>query len=120
MNLPCDCCEGPNVLIPLAPANRPGLSVLHYRIGTHATFFETMQARLSNGEFLELAALKTREKRDPSIAWLDAWATLGDVLASSQGRFANKGYLRTATERRPVLDLVRLFGYALRPGVAAS
>ena len=26
--------------------NRPGLNQLSYRVGTHATFFETMQARL--------------------------------------------------------------------------
>src|SRR5262249_39023523 len=32
----------------------------------------------------------------------------------------NEGYLRTATERRSVLELARLVGYALRPGVAAT
>jgi Baseplate J-like protein len=120
MNLPCDCCDGPNVLTPLAMANRPGLSQLRYRVGTHATFFETMQARLSNELFPELAALKTREKSDPSIALLDAWATVGDVLTFYQERVANEGYLRTATERRSVLELARLIGYALRPGVSAS
>lgn len=120
MNLPCDCCEGPNVLTPLATANRPGLSALHYRVGTYATFFETMRARLSNGELSELAALKMRETRDPSIAWLDAWAILGDVLTFYQERIANEGYLRTATERRSILELARLLGYALRPGVSAS
>jgi Baseplate J-like protein len=120
MNLPCDCCDGPNVLTPLAMANRPGLSQLRYRVGTHATFFETMQARLSNEAFPELAALKTREKSDPSIALLDAWATVGDVLTFYQERVANEGYLRTATERRSVLELARLIGYALRPGVSAS
>lgn len=120
MNLPCDCCEGPDVLTPLSTANRPGLSQLRYRVGTHATFFETMQARLSGEAFPELAALKTREKRDPSIALLDAWATVGDVLTFYQERIANEGYLRTATERRSLLELARLIGYALRPGVAAS
>jgi hypothetical protein len=29
-------------------ANRPGLPALSYRVGTHATFLETMLARLSN------------------------------------------------------------------------
>lgn len=120
MNLPCDCCEGPDVLTPLATANRPGLSQLRYRVGTHATLFETMQARLSGDAFPELAALKTREKSDASIALLDAWATVGDVLTFYQERFANEGYLRTATERRSVLELARLIGYALRPGVSAS
>jgi hypothetical protein len=30
------------------------------------------------------------------------------------------GYLCTATERRSVLELARLLGYKLRPGVAAT
>ncbi len=120
MKLPCDCCEGPDVLTPLTTINRPGLSALRYRVGTHATFFETMQARLSSDEFPELTALKTRETSDPSLALLDAWATVGDVLTFYQEHIANEGYLRTATERRSVLEQARLVGYRLRPGVAAS
>ena len=38
----CDCCEGTQVLTPVAIVNRPGLSALAYRVGTHARFFETM------------------------------------------------------------------------------
>lgn len=117
---PCDCCVGPRVLTPLSTYNRPGLGALRYRAGTHATFFETMQARLSSDDYPELAALRTREKSDPSIALLDAWSTVGDVLTFYQERIANEGYLRTATERRSVLELARLIGYALRPGVSAS
>jgi predicted phage baseplate assembly protein len=120
MKLPCDCCEGPDVLTPSATANRPGASALRYRVGTYATFFETMQARLSGASFPALAGLRTRERNDPSIALLDAWATVGDVLTFYQERIANEGYLRTATERRSVLELARLIGYAFRPGVAAS
>ncbi|HYK20810.1 MAG TPA: hypothetical protein VEV42_08755, partial [Pyrinomonadaceae bacterium] len=56
----------------------------------------------------------------PAIALLDAWATIGDVLTFYQERIANEGYLRTAIERRSVLELARLIGYSLRPGVAAS
>ncbi len=48
MNLPCDCCEGTQILTPLPTANRPGLNALMYRVGTHNTFLETMLARLSN------------------------------------------------------------------------
>ncbi|WP_124948159.1 putative baseplate assembly protein [Sulfurirhabdus autotrophica] len=96
------------------------LSKLRYRVGTHGSFFETMQARLSGQEYSELAALKTREKNDASIALLDAWSMVGDVLTFYQERIANEGYLRTATERRSVLELARLVGYALRPGVASS
>ena len=48
---PCDCCDGPRVLTPLPAYNRPGLSALRYRVGTHGTFFETMQARLSSVDY---------------------------------------------------------------------
>ena len=120
MNRSCDCCEGPHVLTPAPTANRPGLSKLAYRVGTHGTFLETMQTQLSSKDFPALHALRTRERSDPAMAFLDAWATVGDVLTFYQERIANEGYLRTATERRSILELARLVGYALRPGVAAS
>ncbi len=67
-----------------------------------------------------LQALTTRDDDDPAIALLDAWAASLDVLAFYQERIANEGYLRTATERRSLLELARTIGYELRPGVAAS
>ena len=67
-----------------------------------------------------LRALKTRDQDDPSIAMLDAWAVLGDVLTFYQERIANEGYLRTATERQSVAALSALVGAELRPGVSAS
>ncbi len=67
-----------------------------------------------------LQGLKTRTSDDPTIALLDAWATVADVLTFYQERIANEGYLRTATERRSVLELARLVGYQPRPGVASS
>lgn len=130
---PCGCCEGVQVLTPQSVENRPGLPALNYRVGTHASFLQTMQARLSTIEVDGLGAggqplahlrplqgLTTRDPGDPSIALLDAWATVGDVLAFYQERNANEAYLRTATERRSVLELSRLVGYTLRPGVAAT
>jgi predicted phage baseplate assembly protein len=109
--------------VPLTPqtiANRPGLDALAYRVGTHSSFLETMKARLSSSGFPKLGGLRTREGSDPSIALLDAWAAVADVLTFYQERLANEGYLRTATERRSVLELARLVGYEPRPGVAAS
>jgi predicted phage baseplate assembly protein len=123
MNAPtstCGCCEGVEKLTPLPLANRPGLSALAYRAGTHSTFLETMLARLSGTDLPALAGLTTRDPGDPSIALLDAWATVGDVLTFYQERLANEGYLRTATERRSVLELARLVGYTLRPGVGST
>ena len=132
----CGCCEGIEILTPQATANRPGLSALRYRVGTHSTFFETMLARLSNSylktaeidaagnptgsKTYPLKNLNTRASDDPSIALLDASAMMLDVLTFYQERIVNEGYLKTATERRSILELARLVGYTLRPGVAAS
>ncbi len=131
--LPCGCCEGTRVLTPAPIFNRPGLPALAFRSGTHGSFFETMKARLATlevdgadadgqaaGTQRPLRALTTRDTADFSIALLDGWATIADLLGFYQERIANEGYLRTATERRSVLELARLVGYTLRPGVAAS
>ena len=42
------------------------------------------------------------------------------MLTFYQERIANEGYLRTAAERRSVLELARAIGYELNPGVAAG
>src|SRR5262249_36763894 len=57
---------------------------------------------------------------DYTIALLDAWATVCDVLTFYQERIANENYLRTATELLSVVELARLIDYRLQPGVAAS
>ena len=108
--------------------NRPGLSQLAYRIGDYASFRQRLLAALpkalqpSVGRKGEspLAKLTTRDEADPAIALLDAWAVVADVLTFYQERIANEGFLRTATERRSVLELARAIGYELAPGVAAS
>ena len=61
-------------------ANRPGLSQLDYRIGTFGSFLADMKGRLSSAAYPELAALTTRDRSDPAIALLDAWAIVADVL----------------------------------------
>ncbi len=126
----CGCCEGLEKAVPLSTANRPYLDALSYRVGTHATFLETMVANLTDhsldilsntGERIRpLQELTVRGSDDPSIAILDAWAVVADVLTFYQERIANEGYLRTATERRSILELAKLVGYSLRPGVSAS
>ncbi|HEX6747299.1 MAG TPA: putative baseplate assembly protein [Longimicrobium sp.] len=108
--------------------NPPGLPALAYRIGTQPVFLERMLRRLvsqavtsDTGEELRpLSRLTTRAADDPAIALLDAWATTADVLTFYQERVANEGFLRTATERRSILELARTIGYELNPGVAAS
>ena len=44
----CSCCRGTRSLTPEETANRAGLSEISYRIGTHATFFESMLSRISS------------------------------------------------------------------------
>ena len=116
----CGCCEGIASATPRTLFNRPGLTQLRYRLGTHADFLETMIARLSTTDYPALAGLSTRDAEDPSIALLDAWAVVADVLTFYQERIANEGYLTSATERRSILELGRLVGYKLQPGVSAS
>jgi len=87
-------------------------------VGTHSKFKNAMLAEISTKAALQ--SLTTRGDDDPAIALLDAWAVSLDVLTFYQERIANEGFLRTATERRSLLELARTIGYELRPGVAAS
>lgn len=117
----CRCCAGITVFTPAEISNRPGQSSIAYRAGTHSRFLASMLAGLSSGETGEkLRALKTRDGDDFTIALLDAWATVSDVLTFYQERIANEFYLRTAVERLSLLYLARLIGYELRPGVSAA
>lgn len=129
----CGCCDD------AAPAhstheNRPGLPALDYRIARYDGFLRRMLARIhaqttphlappvdpNTSLPRPLARLTTRSTEDPAIALLDAWAVTADVLTFYQERIANEHYLRTATERRSVLELARAIGYELKPGVAAE
>ena len=68
----------------------------------------------------ELRALATREDDDPTIALLDAWSAVLDVLTFYQERIADEGFLGTAAERRSIRELARAIGYELGSGVAAE
>jgi len=116
----CGCCAGLTAETPAAVTNRPGLSAISYRVGTHSQFKDSMLAALSKAELPALKDLRTRADDDFTIALLDGAATMADVLTFYQERLANESYLRTATERRSILELARLIGYELHPGVAAS
>lgn len=122
----CHCCEGQAA--PGAIHNDPGLSALSWRVDTHPGFYQRMLSSLPlwrppgtpSTAPRPLAALLTRDPQDPAVALVDAAACVADVLSFYQERIANEGFLRTATERRSVLELARAVGYELRPGVAAS
>ena len=116
----CGCCQGRIAATPVGVFNRPGLSAIAYRVGTHSRFKGSMLARLSSTDLPALAHLRTREDDDFTIALLDGWATVADVLTFYQERIANESYLRTAGERLSIVELARLIGYRPRPGVAAG
>lgn len=110
----CGCCT--SVAVRPSVHNRPGQQALAYRAATHPAVLHRLLTMLPS----RWPQLTTREPDDPALALLDAWAVLADVLSFYQERIANEGFLRTATERRSVLELARMVGYELNPGVAAS
>jgi len=113
-NMDCHC-DTTAARTPLSIANRPGLSAIAYRVGTQPQFKSGMLADLG-----QVPGLKTRADDDFSIGLLDAWACVADTLTFYQERIANESYLRTATERRSLVELGRLIDYRARPGVAAG
>ncbi len=125
----CHCCEQTDAVTAGPLFNPPGLSALSYRVGVYGGFFESMIQRLSQLDLgtldpslsgRVLSQLTTRDASDPTLALVDAWASALDVLTFYQERIANESFLRTATERRSVLELARQVGYELAPGLAAS
>lgn len=138
----CGCCQGVTSETPEPIFNRPGLSAISYRVGTHNAFLASLLAALTSSIIPPWAPLSTAENADPSlagfnpavalsglrtrdpgdfsIALLDAWATSLDILSFYQERIANELYLRTAVDGASVFDLAQLVGYKPSPGVAAS
>lgn len=122
----CGCCGDDEKAF--RNGNPPGREALNYRMKVHSSFFKDMVSRLSerqapyeNGkEASPLSNLCTRKRDDPTIALLDAWAAVGDVLTFYQERICNEGFIRTAKEHRSVVELARSMGYELSPGSAAS
>ncbi|WP_117190421.1 putative baseplate assembly protein [Rhizobium terrae] len=121
-------CDAPD-LAPKRPDNRAGLSAIGYRIGRHGDFLaralqalprEIVEDRGSGITTVPLQALTVRTTEDPTIALIDSFAATLDVLAFYQERIANEGYVRTATERLSLVELMRAIDYELKPGVAAS
>lgn len=109
-----DCTPAP--AFPKAIFNRPGLPAIDYRIGVYADIRGHLLARLNAS--LPLAAWTHRGADDPGIALLEASSIVGDILTFYQDLYANEAWLRTATWKESVADLVRLSGYRLAPGVA--
>lgn len=92
-----------------AISNPPGQRALRWRVAPHGAALERMRA-----------ALPELGPDDPSVALLDTWAVVTDVVSFYTERIAQEGFLRTATETLSVRELARTLGHELRPGVAAQ
>jgi predicted phage baseplate assembly protein len=116
----CGCCAGTELSTVGFVGNRPGLTALAYRIGDHGRFKASMLTNLGNSDFAPLGRLGTREDDDFTVALIDGFAAVCDVLTFYQERLANEAFLGTATEQASVLELARLIGYRPHPGAAAE
>ena len=116
----CDGCAGIAAEAPLAPLNRPGLPLIEARLGGYVSFKRTQLAMLSSSALGKLSELRTRSTDDFSIALIDAWSTVGDVLSFYSDRLANETLLATATDSLSLREMARLVGYRPGPGVAAG
>lgn len=118
--LTCTCATCPAPHTPGVIDNRPGLSEIAFRSGTHGDFLAAMLEAIPTGGGRPLAALRTRDLDDPTIALLDAFAVVCDVLTFYSERLANEGFLGTATERISLQELGALVAYRLGRGAAAQ
>src|SRR5580658_64405 len=116
----CGCCTGVTQETPQVVVNRASLPAISYRVGTYPTFLASMEAALPSSSYPALAGLRTRDSGDFSIALIDAWAEVLDILTFYTERLANEAYLGTAVEGRSVFELAKLVGYSPSPGVSAS
>lgn len=107
-------CRAP-IAFPRRIGNRPSLARIGYRIGTYADIREALLHWLDVDPALK--RFTHRASDDPAIALLEGAAIIGDILTFYQELYANEKYLRTASWRDSVSDLVRLLGYRLAPGV---
>lgn len=116
----CGCCEGVHLRTPMMIKNREGRSAIDYRIGDFSDFKASLLSKLTISQLESLKKLTSRSDDDFTIALIDSFSILSDVLTFYQERIANESYLRTATERLSVAELAAMIGYELNPGVAAT
>jgi hypothetical protein len=86
---------------------------------TNKDFTSLRQAMLDLARY-RLPEWVDRSPADLGMLLIDLFAYMGDVILYYQDRIASESFLSTATERRSVLNLLRLIGYELAPPVASS
>jgi predicted phage baseplate assembly protein len=99
-----------------------GVPPLPYKVGDRQQFLADLLGALVRTDTADGQpfGLRTRSPDDPTVALLDAWATVADVVAFYSERIAAEGFLRTATQPGSLLAIAGLVGYRPRPGLAAS
>ena len=111
---------------PLAPVdpvvtNPPGQPSLAWRVAPHSQVLARLRSVLGSGDQPpDVRALAGNGTDDPTVAMLDAFATVADTVSFYTERLAQEGFLGTATHLESVRLLARTIGYELRPGVAAE
>jgi phage-related protein len=113
-------CSTRETQTPVEISNPPGQTAITYRVGTYAQFKQSMLARLGDADLPGLAGLRVRKNDDFTIALLDAWSMVADVLTFYQERIANESYKKTARDPVSMSELVRMVNYPLHPGIAAT
>lgn len=116
--LECNTCTGAKKVTPTKIENSSGMESISYRVGTYSQFKESMHVGIS--QELDLKDLTFRGEEDLALGLVDVWAIVSDVITFYQERIANEGFLRTATEKKSIVELARMVGYELSPGVAAN
>jgi len=98
--------------------NRPALPRVDYRIGTYSSLRRHMLDVLNRSA--RLSDWSHRGADDPGIAVLEGAAIVGDILTYYQELYANESFLRTATWRESLVDLVVVLGYRPAPGLGGE
>jgi uncharacterized phage protein gp47/JayE len=90
--------------------------VIDYVTKDYAGFRQAMLNQIP----LRLPAWKDRRESDFGVVLIELFAYVADILSYYQDRVANEAYLATARQRRSVGELLRLIGYQMDPGLAAT
>lgn len=88
-------------------------------IGTRSAVLERLLTALLDDPEVPFH-LTSRDVSDPTVAILDAWATVSDVLSFYEERIRTEGYIGTAVQPESVLALLGLTAIRPRPPIGAT
>ncbi len=98
-----------------------GSLTAHARSARRPELLERLIAALTSGSEADGSRLPLRDRSlgEPTIALLDAWASVADVIGFYRDRIWAEGFIATALEPGSILALAGLLGHRPRPGIAA-